>query len=199
MGMTMQKIALTGPSGAGKGYVSALLVKKGYPVLDTDALVHTLYQGGVLPLQIAKLFGEDVLTESKSVNRGALREIVFSDPQALKKLNLLVHEVVREKVALWLEQKCLEGHALAFVDAPQLFEANMQGDFDYTVAVTAEEDVRLQRICARDGIDEHTAKQRMKNQMTSEQYRQRCDYTIQNDVNTDPEERIDTLINTILK
>ena len=195
----MRKIALTGPSGAGKGYVSAILEKKGYPVLDTDALVHELYRGNDLPQRIAGLFGEQTLFPDGSVDRSVLRQIVFSDPEALRRLNRLVHAVVKNEVALWLEQKRAEGHALAFVDAPQLFEADMQGDFDLTVAVTASDEVRLQRICLRDGIDEETARARMKNQMTAKMYSERCDYTVQNDVNTDPEERIDTLINMILK
>ncbi len=197
--MTMRKIALTGPSGAGKGYVSAILVNKGYPVLDTDVLVHKLYRGGTLPKQLAAVFGENILMADGSVDRAVLRKIVFSDPAALQKLNTLVHAVVREEVALWLKEKEEGGHALAFVDAPQLFEANMQGDFDCTVAVTAKDATRLHRICLRDAIDENTAKQRMKNQMTVEMYRRRCDYTIQNDVNTDLVAQIDTLIKLILK
>ena len=195
----MRKIALTGPSGVGKGYVSAILVKKGYPVLDTDALVHALYCGGELPRQIAGVFGKEVLAPDGSVDRAVLREIVFSDSHALKKLNALVHAVVKEKVALWLCEREEEEHILAFVDVPQLFEANMQGDFDCTVAVTASDEMRLQRICARDGMDEHAARLRMKNQMTVEMYRKRCDYTVNNDVNTDLETQIDTLIKTILK
>lgn len=197
--MTMRKIALTGPSGAGKGYVSSILAAKGYPALDTDALVHSLYRGGELPQKIAALFGEEILTADGGVNRVILRGIVFSDSDALHALNALVHGVVKKKVALWLREKENEGHALAFVDAPQLFEANMQGDFDCTVAVLAEDALRLQRICARDGMDETTARQRMKNQMTVQMYRERCDYTVRNDVNTDLEAQIDTLIKTILK
>ncbi|MBE6673126.1 MAG: dephospho-CoA kinase, partial [Ruminococcaceae bacterium] len=58
----MKRIALTGPSGAGKGYVASLLRKRGFAVLDADAVVHKLYAGGTLPREIAGLFGDRVLT-----------------------------------------------------------------------------------------------------------------------------------------
>ena len=195
----MIRIALTGPSGAGKGYVGAILTAKGHPVLDTDALVHEMYEKGDLPQQIGAMFGKEVLTSSGSVARKKLAEIVFSDPKCLENLNALVHREVRSAVSLWLMSKENEGCSVAFVDAPQLFEAKMERDFDCIWAVIAPSDIRLSRICERDGISVEAARQRMKNQKSSETYSALAHETLMNDGNNDLEKQVENLLKIILK
>ena len=195
----MIRIALTGPSGAGKGYVGKLLAEKGLAVLDTDRLVHALYAGGALPLQIAALFGNEVLAPDGSVARKRLAEIVFSDREALGRLNGVVHAAVKQEVFLWLADREREGYRAAVVDAPQLFEAGMEKDFDSVIVVTAPLACRIERICARDGIERERALERIQNQMSAEDYSRRADYVIVNDGVTDPRKRIDTVINQIFQ
>ena len=181
----MKRIALTGPSGAGKGYVANMLSQKGIAFLDTDKLVHTLYEGGELPQLLSLQFGDAILSVDGSVNRRELGTIVFSDKQALETLNRIVHKKVKEEVAKWLLQKKSEGVAAALVDAPQLFEAGMEKDFDLVVAVVADSEQRLMRICSRDGIDAERAEMRMRNQKSEDEYRALCDFVIENNVNSD--------------
>ena len=161
----MKRIALTGPSGAGKGYVATLLCQKGIAYLDTDHLVHTLYQGGKLPDLIAARFGSAVMGEDGSVNRPMLSQIVFSDKQALRDLNAIVHTEVEQQVQVWLKDKESEGYAAALVDAPQLFEAGADKLCDYTVAILVNQETALKRILNRDDISIDTAKNRLNVQL----------------------------------
>ena len=87
---------------------------------------------------------------------------------------------------------------MAAVDAPQLFEADMQGDFDLVVSVIADDEVRLLRICQRDGIEREQALLRMKNQMSAEQYSRKSQVTIVNNGTEDLVAQIDKLINYIM-
>jgi dephospho-CoA kinase len=191
--LVLKRIALTGPSGAGKGYVATLLCQKGIAYLDTDHLVHTLYQGGKLPDLIAARFGSAVMGEDGSVNRPMLSQIVFSDKQALRDLNAIVHTEVEQQVQVWLKDKESEGYAAALVDAPQLFEAGMEKDFDLVVGVVADKAQRLARICLRDGIDRQRAEMRLRNQKSEDEYRALCDFVITNNVNSDLTKQIDEL------
>ena len=194
----MIRIALTGPSGAGKGYAAKLLEKRGIAVLDTDSVVHGLYAEGDLPIRISEMFGEQVLSPDGSVNRKALGKIVFQDKEALSALNRVVHEAVKRKTELWLRKQQKGGAEMAAVDAPQLFEAGMQGDFDLVVSVIADDEVRLLRICQRDGIEREQALLRMKNQMSAEQYSRKSQVTIVNNGTEDLVAQIDKLINYIM-
>lgn len=195
----MLRIALTGPSGAGKGYVGKALIQKGIPVLDTDRVVHTLYAGGELPMKIATLFGDSVLNTDGSVARKQLAKIVFSDRSALESLNRLVHAAVKSETEKWLLQCGQNGNKIAVVDAPQLFEAHMEKDFDFVVAVIANEQTRISRICLRDGIDESLALQRIQNQMSDEEYSKRSHFTLINNTDSDLQGQIDELINNIFQ
>ena len=159
--------------------------KYGYPCLDTDMLVHYLYENDELLIEkLATIFGNDIISRGK-VDRRLLGSIVFSDKSKLCELNKVVHCSVKAYCRKWLEKCALEGYDAAFVDAPQIFEADMQGDFDKIICVLASPEVRKHRIIIRDRIDSASAEARMKNQMTNEEYLKRSDYIILNEGNDD--------------
>lgn len=167
----MLRIGLCGPSGSGKGYVGKLIEGMGFPCLDTDALVHEMYRTDrSLINTLARRFGSEIICFDGSVDRSVLRKIVFSDRSSLNDLNKIVHCRVEDYCRQWMENCEKMGHAAAFIDAPQLFEAGMEGDFDYIIAVVSPPSVRLERIINRDGITKEAAAVRMSNQLSSEEY-----------------------------
>ena len=174
------KLALTGGSGSGKGCAAAALRQRGIPTLDTDALVHLFYRGGSLPRQLADLFGEKILAPDGSVDRAALGQIVFADPEARGRLNGIVHARVRDFADVWMRNHIAAGFPTVAVDAPQLFEAGMAGDFDAVIAVTAPEEDRLRRILARDGITEEKARARLASQFDEAFFRENADFVLEN-------------------
>ena len=109
----MIRIALTGPSGSGKGHVSKIFSSYGIACLDTDSVVHSLYEKGELADRLADLFGKNVLSQNGCVNRKELAKIVFSDSDKLKLLNQTVHAAVKIYVKDWLEQQQNAGASAA--------------------------------------------------------------------------------------
>lgn len=193
-------IGLTGPSGAGKGYVCAKLTKRGIPCVDTDAIVHALYAPGTpCTDRLAAAFGKAILAPDGSVDRRALSGIVFADRALLDELNRIVHRYVLESVRRKLAELEVSGTPLAVVDAPQLFESGFDRECDVTVAVIAEKDVRLRRLTDRDGLPKERICARMKNQHDSAFFEQNCDFVLRNDGRQDVDAQIDAVLSRIGK
>ncbi len=182
----MNRFALTGPTGCGKGYVCSIIEKKyNFPCLNTDSLVHSMYENDEdLKSQIVSAFGADVCKDGK-IDRRTLGNIVFADRNKLLTLNSIVHKAVREYCLEWMDKREKEGFAAVFVDAPQLFESGMDKDFDSVICVIASLGVRRQRIMFRDMISLSDAEARIANQMTNEEYLKRSDYIILNEGDDD--------------
>lgn len=190
----MLRIGLTGPSGSGKGYISSLLAKRGIPTLDCDRVVHTLYRDAGFVQVLSVAFSVDLSASDGSVNRKKLGEIVYNDPKAMRKLAGFVYPPVRQRCLGYLEEAEAVGYLAAAVDAPQLFEAGFEKDYDCILCVTAPEEERLQRIVLRDGISAEQARLRMKNQKTEEEYRRRSDFVLSNGANDHPEETLSYIL-----
>ena len=178
----MKKIAICGPSGVGKGYISGMIASDyGFPVLDTDAAVHRMYENDEeLILSLSRLFGPDVVKDNR-IHRPTLRNIVFQDRQALSLLNKTVHKRVRSYTLEWFSEMEKKGHRAAFVDIPQIIESGMVNDFHIVIGVTSSRDTRIRRIIERDGISVLDAEKRINNQYSLEEYKKVCNYTINND------------------
>ncbi len=191
----MLKMGLCGGSGVGKGYISGLLTEYGFPCLDTDLLVHGMYQNDrELICTIAKEFGEKAVSSSKTVDRGVLREIVFSDRDALFKLNGIVHKRVDKYCKEWIAEQESKGHKAVFIDAPQLFEAGMEKDFDYIIAVICPVEERIERIIKRDKISREGAEKRLSNQLSDSEYSKRSHFVINNSSNSDSGEQLKKIL-----
>ena len=178
----MKVIGLTGGIGAGKSTVSALLLEKGYPVIDADAISHRITEKGSRTLQhIAEIFGRDVLFADGSLDRKKLAAIVFGNEQ--KRLQL--EELTTKKVIQIMEEQVLklrtEGkYAIIFLDVPLLFETGADEMTDFVWLVTAEPDIRIARVTARDGISAEAVRQRMSSQMDEGEKIKRADELIDN-------------------
>lgn len=194
----MVVVGLTGVSGSGKGYVSCLFARRGIPCVDTDGITHALYeQNGDCIRELVLSFGEDILKADGSINREKLAGIVFSDPIKLEHLNSTVHHYVLSEVRLQLVALAAEGVRIVLVDAPQLFESGFDRECQYTLAVEADTEVRIQRICKRDGKTREQAIQRIQNQHEDAFFREHCDFIIRNNGSDDLDAQIDRILAVI--
>ena len=119
--------------------------------------------------------------------------------KSMEKLSSVVYPQVRKVCLSFMEDAEKSGAAAALVDAPQLFEAGFEGDYDLIAALVAPKKVRLQRIKARDGISGKAALARMAHQMTAREYAARADLAINNDGKTDLGKAVEALMRTIGK
>lgn len=182
----MRKAAITGGVGSGKSYISAKLEALGLPHLDSDKLVHELYESCV-PLRNAlrELFGDGIFGEDGGIDRKALGKIVFADQEKLEALDHLVHAYVKEKTYEWFDELEKEGYAAALFEAPQLFEAGMEDYFDAIICVGAERETRIERVCLRDSCSRERAEAIIANQLSDDEYRKRSDFYVSSDDGAD--------------
>ena len=169
------KLGLTGSIGMGKSTVAKMFADEGVPVFDADAAVHRL-QGpeGALVVEIEAQFPGT--TSERGVNRGALAERVLGEPEALSRLEALVHPAVaREREAFLL---AYPDAPLVVLDIPLLFEAGGWKDVDRIAVVSAPEEVQRARVLARPGMSEEKLERIVARQMPDEEKRARADFVV---------------------
>ena len=172
-------VGLTGPTGAGKGYVSQYLEKLGCYVSDTDAIAREITMKNSPFLRIlAEHFGQDIIDENGELKRKLLAERAFKTKESQALLNSLMHpEIVRISV-----ERCNDaiekGAAAAVIDAPLLFEAGADKYCDTVIAVVAPEEIRIGRIMNRDNITREQALSRISVQHDDGFYTQKSEFTV---------------------
>jgi dephospho-CoA kinase len=177
----MLLVGLTGNIGSGKSTVDQLLSERGATIIDADVLARRAVEIGTPGYRsIVERWGTSILGPDGTLDRGALRRIVFSDPAELEQLNTLVHpEVERMRTAL-VEAARLRGDKLVVCDVPLLFERKMTDLFDRIVLVDAPRPVRLERLVRERGLRETEAMDMIVAQMPAELKRARADFVIDN-------------------
>lgn len=182
--MTLIKLGLTGPTGAGKTTVARLLEQNGIPLVDADAIARTVTEKGSPVLSaLADTFGKDILFPDGSLDRRALAAVAFSSKENTEKLNAVTHPAILARIRRALADAT--GDAVV-LDAPLLFETGLDALCDHTVAIVADEAVRLARITTRDGISEEAAKKRMAVQPDTAFYAARADILLYNNGDRSP-------------
>jgi dephospho-CoA kinase len=142
-------LGLTGSIGMGKSATSAMFRECGVPVHDADAAVHALYRGAaVAPIEAA--FPGTVV--DGVVDRARLGAIVLGDPASLRRLEAIVHPLVREAELAFLDQ--VSGQAIAVLDIPLLLEAGRAMRCDAVLVVTAPAETQRARVLGRPGMSE---------------------------------------------
>jgi dephospho-CoA kinase len=175
-------LGLTGSIGMGKSTVARMFAEEGVPVFDADAVVHRL-QGpdGALVAEIEAAFPGT--TGNEGVNRSTLAERVLAEPEALKRLEALVHPVVvRERAAF------LAAHAaapLVVLDIPLLFEKGGAALVDRIAVVSADPAVQRARTLARPGMTEEKFDLILGHQLPDSEKRARADFVIPTDCSLD--------------
>ena len=168
-------LGITGGTGCGKTTLLNCIAERGGLILDCDAIYHDLLRTDPELLRaIEARFPGSV--ENGALQRKKLGNLVFSDEKALEDLNAITHGAVKAEVQRRLSEK----PRLAAIDAIALFEGGLATLCDITVAVTAPEEARIQRLMVRDGIGRDYAKRRITAQKSAEWFRERCDYCLEN-------------------
>lgn len=131
--------------------------------------------------ELAERYGAEIFDESGDLKRKELGAVVFSDRQALADLNEITHRYVYRAVERSIDAAREAGKPAVAVDAIALLESGLGRLCDCTVAVTADDELRVRRIMARDNISEEYARKRVEAQKPSAWFEERCDYIIRND------------------
>ena len=168
-------VGLTGGLGAGKSEALRLLGELGAATLSTDAVVHELLDGDDLREELVARLGPEVAPGGR-LDRGRIAERVFGDDEARAWLEGVLWPRVGERVAEWRRE--VGDDRVAVVEVPLLFESGMDGVFDRTIAVVADEMVREQRAGAR---GHSSVAERAGRQLTQAEKAERADYTVHND------------------
>jgi dephospho-CoA kinase len=176
-------VGLTGGMGAGKSTALAALERLGAAVISSDAVVHELYAGDELRAAVIARWGDEV-APGGIVDRAAVAARAFASPEERAWLEGLLWPMVGARVAAWLEQVravppgAPERPRAAVAEVPLLFEAGLDGLYDATIAVLAEEQLRSARAAARGHalVDERAARQ-----LSQEEKAQRATFVVRND------------------
>lgn len=177
-------VGLTGPIGAGKSVVRALFQEMGAACIDTDLVSRQVVLPGSDCLrELAQAFGEDILNADGTLNRKALASVAFSNEESKKRLNSITHPYIGEETKRQIEE--IPENRMVVVEATLLFGSFLEAMCDVTVAVVADDDLRLQRILARDQAGEPAARARMEAQPSCLEYRRLAHYTVVNNKGLD--------------
>ena len=175
-------VALTGNIASGKTEVARIFADLGATVIDADELSREVVRPGTPGLAaIVKRWGTRVLLPDGTLDRAALRSIVFSRPAERAALNAIVHPEVRRRRDQLVEEARARGDALVIAAIPLLFETGLEGNFDQVILVDAPDGVRLERLVHRRGIGAAEARRMMAAQMPVASKRTRADIIIDND------------------
>ncbi|MBI4308024.1 MAG: dephospho-CoA kinase [Chloroflexi bacterium] len=185
----MLVIGLTGGIGTGKSTVSQMLQELGAVVIDADRVGHEAYRPGTPAWRdIVAEWGKDVLLPSGEVDRKKLGSIVFNNPQALQRLNDIVHPRMRAMMDEMLGQYRKEGRGVAVLDAAILLEAKWSPLVDQVWVTVAPEETVIRRIQGRNGLPAEQIRARVRSQLSTEERVARADVVIDTDC-TIPEVR----------
>lgn len=179
-------LGLTGSIGMGKSTTAAMFEAEGVPVYSADAAVHRLYSGRAAPL-IEEAFAGTVV--DGTVDRTRLGEAVVGDREAMARLEAIVHPLVREEEAAFLDRARGAGQAIAVLDIPLLFETGGEKRCDKVVVVTASADLQRERVLARPGMSARKFEGILAAQMPDAEKRDRADFLIDTSMGMDAARR----------
>lgn len=182
----MRVIGLTGGIGTGKSTVTDYLMANGFQVLDADKISREIVMPGSDTLiELTSEFGQEILDSEGGLDRKKLGSIVFSDPERKEKLDRIMHtrilEIILEKVAGLKESAGI--HKAIFIDAALLFETGLDQYVDEIWVIDADDEVRIERVMARDQLSRSEILNRISAQMGRSEKNNRANVVIDNSGN----------------
>ncbi len=179
----MRVLGLTGSIGMGKSTTAKLFAEAGVPVYDADATVHRVYEGEAAPAIEAAFPGT---TSGGKVDRAKLSAKVVHDSAAMKRLEELVHPMLRAYHQKFLEDAEKSGAPVAVVDVPLLFETGGDKRVDAVVVVTTSPEIQRERILARGTMSHEALEAILARQMPDAEKRRRADFLVDTSHGLDP-------------
>ncbi|MBY0382699.1 MAG: dephospho-CoA kinase [Xanthobacteraceae bacterium] len=168
-------LGLTGSIGMGKSTTAKLFAEMGVPVYDADAMVHRLYEGEAVTA-IEQAFPDTA--SGGRVDRQKLSAYVINDAAAMKRLESIVHPMLRAHEAAFLSDATCDGAKVVVLDIPLLFETGREGRADAIVVVTTTPEIQRKRILSRPNMTPEKLKAVMARQLPDTEKRRRADFIV---------------------
>lgn len=168
-------VGLTGSIGMGKSTAAKRFRALGIAVIDADAIVHDLYRGAAVPLVERAFPGS---TANGLVDRARLSLALAADPGGFKRLEQIVHPLVRAAEAALLAEEFAQGSKIVVLEIPLLFETGGDQRVDIVLVVSAMPDMQRQRVLARPGMTPARLDRLLSQQMPDAEKRQRADFVV---------------------
>lgn len=177
----MKLIGLTGGIGSGKSTVAQLLVRHGWELVDADQIARDIVEPGQPALaELAQAFGEDILQEDGSLDRGLLASRAFSNREKTAVLNSITHPRIHEETQARFDAARRAGADFVVYDMPLLVDKGLHKDMDATIVVDVDAEERVRRLVAYRGLDEEDARRRIEAQIPDDVRRAAADFIIDN-------------------
>ena len=172
----MKVIGITGGIARGKSYVSSVVKKSGYPVIDADQISKELSEKDKPVYNaIDRTFGESYLDENKNLDRQKLASLIFNDKQAKGLLNGISHPLIIDEMERQIKNAESD---LVFVDVPLLYESHIENMFDKIVCVYLPRTIQIERLMKRDNITYEYAVKKIESQKSLEEKKNLADFVI---------------------
>lgn len=176
------KIGITGGIGSGKSVICQFFKLLGAPVFEADVWAKQLVNSHEqIKTGLIDWYGPDIYSPNGTIDRKKLAGIIFTDSTEMQKVNGLIHPVVRQEFMIWADQ---QNSPYVVHEAAILFESGFYKMMDYTLLVTAPENMRIDRVSKRDGSTIEAVKERMSKQWSDEQKRKLASTEFKNDNKT---------------
>lgn len=188
-------VGLTGGIGSGKTTIGKFFAQHGVPVYVADDAGKRVSELPEVKAQIVSVFGAAVLAADGSLDRKTLANLVFGNPDALAKLNAIVHPAVKADFESWKMQH--ERAPLLIRESAILFESKTHTDCDYVITVSAPENIRIARVVQRDQVSEAAVRERLQNQWTDAQREHQSDFIINNLQLADAEKQAEEILKNL--
>src|SRR5438552_545516 len=177
---SMKVIGLTGGVGSGKSTVAEMLRELGATVLDADQAAHEVHAPGTPGFEaVVAEFGPDFVRDG-AIDRQKLGALVFSDDAARRRLNAIVHPLVREWMAARTSEAFERGDEIVIQDVPLLFENGLEDLFSSVLLVYTPEDIQLERLVEGRGLTRERARAIIAAQMPIEEKQRRAHHVVDN-------------------
>lgn len=175
-------IGITGSSGAGKSTVCEIL--EAYykvTIINADKVARKLSKRGTnYVIDIISKFGKSIVDENGELKRRKLAEIIYNDPKKREELNKCTFKYIKKEIERQIKKAQAD---TIIIDAPLLFESELNKICDKVIGVISNRELQIERIVARDDIDYENAEKRLNAQQTNEFYMNKCDAIIENNNN----------------
>lgn len=175
----MKKIGLTGGIGSGKSIVSRIFSCLQVPVFSADDEAKIIMESDQdVQMALKELFGEQLYSGGK-LNKNMLGELIFNNKMNIANVNAIVHPVVVERFNRWAENNAESDFII--MEAAIIFETGVNRYLDMVINITAPEELRIDRVCKRDGVSKEKVIARINNQLTEKERIRNADINIVND------------------